>query len=291
MPLWEHCSQALVTAIDTGDLKEIARIRDRFDDDAYAMTHRWSDEDVTVALAWAIIVESALLTEQIALDMKESAAAKGCPNPHEGWFPYFLPNPPLGGPAGVQRIRGLPLADSRLRSRSDHAAAEHLRHLQRPPRDATGHVARFRLGQDQRQQLDAVRPPHRVRFRDHRPQQHHRRLLARLGHFWLALLPRFQTPDIESNGKVFFRDLLIGGPNKNALLRQRRLEPGIRECVAVVIMPSFVPYADLNVTSGWFCLTNPKHKLMDSAYAMRMSKTVRSIEKCRTGHQGRGLLP
>ena len=58
--------------------------------------------------------------------------------------------------------------------------------------------------------------------------------------------------------------------NRNALLRERRLEPGIRECVAIVIMPSFVPYADLNVTSNWFSLTDPKRKVMDTEFAMRL---------------------
>ena len=32
--------------------------------------------------------------------------------------------------------------------------------------------------------------------------------------------PRYQTPDIESNLTVLARDLLIGGPNRNAVLRQ-----------------------------------------------------------------------
>ena len=133
MPLWEHCSQALVTAIHTRDLKEIARIRDRFDDDAYAMTHRWSDEDVTVALAWAIIVESALLTDQLAQDMKEAAAAKNCADATARLAALLSPRAAAGGPRGVQRIRPLPLADHRLRPRSGCRSAEHRRHLSATP--------------------------------------------------------------------------------------------------------------------------------------------------------------
>ncbi|MDB5391780.1 MAG: hypothetical protein JWM11_7426, partial [Planctomycetaceae bacterium] len=90
--------------------------------------------------------------------------------------------------------------------------------------------------------------------------------------------PRFQTPDIGSNTKVFFRDLLEGGPNRKQLLRERRLEPGMRECEAVVIMPSFVPYAELDVTSSWFKLINPKKKELDSKYTMRLSRQVKSAQ-------------
>src|SRR5262249_48250707 len=88
------------------------------------------------------------------------------------------------------------------------------------------------------------------------------------------------TPDIDSNLTVLTRDLLIGGPSKDALLRQRRLEPGMRECVAIVIMPSFVPYATLNVSINWFKLTNPKCKELNTTQAMRLSSQIKSIHNC-----------
>lgn len=96
--------------------------------------------------------------------------------------------------------------------------------------------------------------------------------------FGWRMYPRFQTPDIECNGKVVMRDLLLGGPNRNALLKQRRLEPGIRECTAIVIMPSFVPYATLNVSTNWFSLTNPRKKELDSSDAMKLSQQVKALE-------------
>ncbi len=96
--------------------------------------------------------------------------------------------------------------------------------------------------------------------------------------FGWRFYPRFQTPDIECNAKVLSRDLLLGGPNKDAILKQRRLEPGIRECYAVVIMPAFVPYASLNVSSSWFDLTNPRKKRLDSSDAMALSERVKALE-------------
>jgi hypothetical protein len=74
--------------------------------------------------------------------------------------------------------------------------------------------------------------------------------------------------------------MLIGGPNKDALMRQRRLEPGMRECTAIIIMPSFVPYASLEVSSNWFGLTDPKCKKLKTAQAMRMSRAVKAIQTC-----------
>jgi bacterioferritin-associated ferredoxin len=54
--------------------------------------------------------------------------------------------------------------------------------------------------------------------------------------------PRVQTPEFESNGKVLFRDMLLGGPNRDDLKKQWQLEPGMRECYAVVLMPSFITH-------------------------------------------------
>ena len=96
--------------------------------------------------------------------------------------------------------------------------------------------------------------------------------------FGWRMYPRFQTPDIECNTKVLMRDLVLGGPNRNALLKQRRLEPGIRECTAIVIMPSFVPYATLSTSTNWFSLTDPRKKELNSSDAMKLSQQVKDLE-------------
>src|SRR5262249_28157334 len=68
-------------------------------DHALKLSNRWIYVDVTVALAWAIIVESALLNKHLMQDMKESAAAKGCAyaavDAHgaERWLDCYLPHP------------------------------------------------------------------------------------------------------------------------------------------------------------------------------------------------------
>ena len=112
--------------------------------------------------------------------------------------------------------------------------------------------------------------------------------------FGWRFYPRFQTPDIEGNLTVFFRDLLIGSQNRDALLRRRRLEPGVRECVAIVIMPSFVPYVTMETSSNWFplappccptlshCLPlhHPRCKTLTATDAVKLSERVKIIENC-----------
>jgi hypothetical protein len=54
----------------------------------------------------------------------------------------------------------------------------------------------------------------------------------------------------------------------------------MRECVAIVLMPSFVPYADLDASSNWFALDNPRRKLMNSQRAIRLGEELKCIRNC-----------
>jgi hypothetical protein len=72
--------------------------------------------------------------------------------------------------------------------------------------------------------------------------------------FGWRFYPRFQTPPVEGNAKVLFRDLIVGGPTDKQLERGRQIEPGMRECTAIVLMPSFVPHVTFTTRSNWFRL-------------------------------------
>jgi hypothetical protein len=98
--------------------------------------------------------------------------------------------------------------------------------------------------------------------------------------FGWRFYPRFQTPPIESNLTVIFRDQLWGGPNKDHETCKHQIEPGMRECVALVIMPSFVPYITIDSRSNWFRLTNPKRSEFDLTDVMRLSESVKRMEMC-----------
>lgn len=101
--------------------------------------------------------------------------------------------------------------------------------------------------------------------------------------FGWRFYPRVQTPDEEGNATVVFRDLLLGRQGKDARLRQHRIEPGMRECVALVVMPSFVPYVRFDARGNWFELTDPDDTKSSISDMVRWSKKIRrmrDLEQC-----------
>ena len=114
--------------------------------------------------------------------------------------------------------------------------------------------------------------------------------------FGWRFYPRVQDPPVAGNLQVAFQDLLIGAYGPGYKLRHERLEPGIRECVALVIMPSFIPGVDFDVIGNWFRLAHPKSKALDLKDALRLSRKVRAIQELDPGERpwpvsGRGRGP
>lgn len=291
--LWsEFCTPELVTVIRT---RQIARLQDMRDDfrcrvEALTQTdrHRLGRPDnelmqfsTTAALAWCIVVDSALLTDRLVRDMKETASAKGKPLPGcDRWCPYFLPDPPaecrqmfneyvkVRWPIHVfaldPYIQEQNIADSlSTRREMQLALAIAFTNGQIGARNMTKYVRRLEA-EYQTVTLNRTQ----VGF------SHGENV------FGWRFYPRFQTPDTKSNLEVLFREQLIGGPNRNQLMRDHRLEPGMRECVAVVMMPSFVPYVTVDTASNWFPLPNPKHKVLDTTDAVKLSRAVQTIKTC-----------
>ena len=58
--------------------------------------------------------------------------------------------------------------------------------------------------------------------------------------FGWRMSPRFQSPPEESNMRAVSNLILRGGPGPNYQLDNSKIEPGMREMTAVVVMPSFV---------------------------------------------------
>ncbi len=286
--LWNYCTPDLAGAVRDHKTAYIGNQRQEFLRAIFGRTSPSVDEPLnenpfsrtTATLAWAIIVESALLTEQLKQDIKESAGLKGSAVIEPMPYDFFHPNPSQGArmtfnqyvqccwpihvfaldPAAQQQNlastfstrREMQLAMSLAFINGQISAQNMMRYARRlefdyATIDLNGTAIGFSHGEDT---------------------------------FGWRFYPRFQTPDVESNATVFFRDLLVGGPNKNQLLKQRRLEPGVRECYAVVIMPSFVPYAVLNVSSNWFSLIDPSKKQLNSTNAMQLSNCAKTISNC-----------
>lgn len=281
--LWGACSPQLVAAIRTQRNPDIDSARGAFLTAVAAKGTTDAVKSSTVALAWAIVVESALLTDQLVRDMKEVASNKGCGCGNVAWLPYYLPCPPPDArhafndyvrcrwPIHVFALDPVNqeqnIADSFSRRREMQLALSLAFVSGQINANTMTRFAR-RLEADF-QTIDLNRT--QVGFSHGNDT------------FGWRFYPRFQTPPTPGNATVFFRDLLIGGPSREADLAARKLEPGMRECVAVVIMPSFVPYATLDVSTKWFKLNNPKAKEPDLTDAMKLSKSSHSIQVCSQG--------
>jgi len=280
MALWEYCSQELVTAIHTRNLSKIFTIRNRFGDHVAAMTKRYIEEDVTVTLAWAIIVDSALLNDQLVQDMKEAAAAKNFPAPHNDWLPYYLPVPPHEARMAFNRYVECrwpiiafavdPVTEQQ--NISDTYLQRQEMQLALSLAFVNGKISANNMTRYARRletQMEVIQLNNTMAGFSHGNET-----------FGWRFYPRVQTPEIESNTTVLFRDLLIGDQRRDVQLRQRKIEPGQRECTAIVIMPSFVPYCTMDVSSSWFSLTNPKCKDMTCVDAVKLSARVKAIDNC-----------
>jgi hypothetical protein len=117
--------------------------------------------------------------------------------------------------------------------------------------------------------------------------------------FGWRFYPRVQSPPTRSSLAALGET--VCGPSTDADLAQRQLEPGQRECVAIIVMPAFVPWITLDVRSNWFSLTHPKATDPGMTQAIRLAQAVRTMRStgeacgrcpirsvCRLGRAPRG---
>jgi hypothetical protein len=99
--------------------------------------------------------------------------------------------------------------------------------------------------------------------------------------FGWRIYPRVQAPQVEGNLKVACQSLFKGGPSRDQDLKHRQLEPGSRELLAIVIMPSFVPSVRMDVRGNWFHLTNPHRKQFSTEDSVRLGQMVSYLRQCK----------
>jgi hypothetical protein len=73
--------------------------------------------------------------------------------------------------------------------------------------------------------------------------------------FGWMFYPRVQTPQPVSNFRAFTNTLTGTGQGINSDLRSRRIEPGQRECIALMVTPNFIPSMRISTVANWFDLT------------------------------------
>lgn len=92
--------------------------------------------------------------------------------------------------------------------------------------------------------------------------------------------PRVQSVDGEhTNIGSFLKLLFCGGSTRDDELGQRRLEPGIRECEVLVVMPNFVPELKLDITTNWEKLTRPGRSQLDYNEMIDMGARVECVKR------------
>jgi hypothetical protein len=287
--LWRHCNPILADSIRLQNWKIVADIQEQFIHVDLANLGEAAFKDskdpilpivrsMTSILAWTIVIDSALLNTRFVEDMKSAHAAKGCPCSADGWPLFFLPHPP---PETCQLFNEYvrcrwPLyvfaidPETEDQNVGDAFALRREQQLAISLAFASGQIGAGSFTRYVRrieQDIDTIAINRTIVGFSHGDNT-----------FGWRFYPRVQTPPIDGNLEAIVRDLLIGGRRPGYNLRRRRLEDGVRECVALLIMPSFVPYVDLEITGNWFRLADPKCKALNLKQTMCLSRSVKEIQ-------------
>jgi hypothetical protein len=292
--LWSHCTETLVQRIlgrarrnsFTGEIAptfveedSILALRDLFFVDSERVAPR-SAFTATETLAWAIIVESALLTNRLIEDMDQVAKVKGCGCLPMGkaWLDFYGPQPtPEAREAFAQYVMcRWPVHVFALDPQTDdqNEADTFSRRRELQIALAVG-VANGTVSANA-----AMRFMRRLEL-DLETISLNRTAIG-FAHgddtFGWRFFPRVQTPPTARNGRAFLQTL-TGAPTEDQDLRQRQLEPAMRECEAIVIMPSFVPYVTFDSRANWFCLTHPRNLELTLHQSMKISRTYQGVRE------------
>jgi hypothetical protein len=228
-----------------------------------------ASDSTTVVLAWCILVESILFNERMNEEVQNTVACqKG------SWLPYFGPNP---SPEARQSFNSYVAKKWPIRvftvdpvnneqNIADVSSIKRQMQLSVALAFAAGEVGASTAMQTMR-----------TLQRDTGTIELNRTIVG-FSHgennFGWRFYPRFQTPPVEGNAKVLFRDLVLGGPTDNQLKRSQEIEPGMRECVAIIMMPSFVPSATIDSRSNWFRIDNPSSTAISATENVKLSRSI-----------------
>ena len=276
--LWQqHCTEHLASMVNALQLTIIADLRDRFETDLRAVAPDVKNS-ITETLAWTIIVESAVLNQALIDDMLKTRNTKGCPCVENQWMAFFEPRPtpeaceafnsyvmcrwPIHVFALDPVTQDQNIADIYARRRESQLAL----------------AVAFASGQINAQQMTRM-----VRRLDTEIETIAlNRTAVSFAHgsdtFGWRFYPRFQSPPIESNLTVFTRDLILGGPTTKQDMKKRRLEDGMRECTAIIVMSSFVPFMTVETRANWFRLTNPRRSELTLEQCMELSRCYKHVQ-------------
>ena len=253
---------------------------DRYRNEFLAMIPVSERSDLTRCLAWCVFVDSVLLNERLNDDMRETAGTRPTTFATPCWFPYFCPDPaPEARETFAHYVQSRwPVKIFALDPQVDQQSVADVSSVVRQMQLAV--VLGFSSGDIALSTaLDTIR-----RLQRDRATIDLNRTAIAFGQgedtFGWRFQPRFQTPPVEGNAKVFFRDLIAGGPTDTQLERGHEIEPGMRECTAIVLMPSFVPYITLETHGHWYKLTHPGQTGTSIQEEVKLSRAIKQMQDC-----------
>ncbi len=235
----------------------------------------------TKALAWAILVDSALLNEQLYDDMNRIQKAK---------HTYFAPeyNPGFYGPNPSPEAKEIfnqyvqarwPIhvfaLDPEVQEQnvSDAYARRRETQLALAMAFSNGEIGAKTFSRYARQtdfHLDTIALNRTVIGFSHGSDT-----------FGWRFYPRVQVPPTPGRFKASWQTWVSGAPSRDDDLKCRQLETGPRELLAIVIMPSFLPYLRVDSRTNWFKLTDPKCKEFTTEDSVRMGHMIQYIHNCK----------
>ena len=250
----------------------------------------------TAVLAWGILVESALLNDRLVADVRDAATSRGHAAPFATASPFYGPDPaPEARAAFADYVRTRwPIRVFALDPVSEDQNVDDSYSRRRELQ-----IAMAMASASGRLNAQAMQRYTRRLELDMATVQLNKTAVG-FSHgadtFGWRFYPRVQTPPTRGT-LATLGETVCGGPTTDADLAQRRLEPGQRECTAIIVMPSFVPWVTLDVHTTWFSLPHPKATAPDIEKTLALSRSVKAMhttaEACgRCAHRYRdGDLP
>ena len=231
----------------------------------------------TAVLAWAILLESALLDERLSDDMREAATSRGQATPVARCTgPFSGPDPsPEARQAFTDYVRcRWPIRVFALDPVADEQNVD----------DSYGRRRELQIAMAMATASGRLNAQALTRFTRRLEEDLATVALNKtavgFSHgsdtFGWRFYPRVQSP--PTRGTLAALSGTVCGPTSDGDLMQRQLEPGQRECTAIVVMPSFVPWVTLDVRTNWFSLAHPKDTDQSMRQTMLLSRSVKAMQ-------------
>ncbi|HKM55500.1 MAG TPA: hypothetical protein VJY33_19000, partial [Isosphaeraceae bacterium] len=97
--------------------------------------------------------------------------------------------------------------------------------------------------------------------------------------FGWQFYPRVQTPPLQSNLRRIAGILISNGPGPDYDLKNRKIEPGLRECYALIVMPNFVPSVKFTSVTNWFDLkTKHADQVLETTDMIQLGKKLQAAK-------------